>query len=145
MVRVRAALILAACCALVGCTNKERGAAGSPPLKPSELNPAVGPQSEAALRDPRARIFLTKGCPQCHSISELQVTSPSNAGPDLALAWTDVHSRFGTDLPTFLHNPTGTMQIVLSAQIQLSPAERDSIAKLLHEINEAKTHGGKSQ
>src|SRR5262245_7158820 len=79
------------------------------------LNPAIGPQSEEALEDPRARIFLVKGCPQCHAISALHVTSPTNAGPDLTLAPTDVQSRFNTTLENFLQQPTGTMQIVLSS------------------------------
>ena len=35
----------------------------------------------------------------------------------------------------FLHHPTGTMQIVLSTQIQLSLAERDSVIKILKAIN----------
>ena len=30
------------------------------------------------------------------------------------------------ELEEFLKNPTGTMQMVLSSQIKLSPAERDS-------------------
>ena len=99
------------------------------------LNPAIGPQSEEALEDPRARIFLVKGCPQCHSISALHVTSPTNAGPDLTVAPTDVQSRFNTTLEKFLHEPTGTMQIVLSSMITLTPAERDSVAKLLRGLD----------
>ena len=104
-----------------------------------QLNPAVGPQSEAALRDPRARIFLTKGCPQCHAISAYQVVSPTNAGPDLTQAAADVRSRFNTSLDSFMYQPTGTMQIVLSSMIQLSPAERDSIIKLLRELSHSNT------
>lgn len=126
--------------ALFAAACKKEGAPPAAAAAPPALSPNIGPQSEAALRDPRAQIFLTKGCPQCHAISELQVTSPTNSGPDLALAWTDVRSRFSLPLDSFLHNPTGTMQIVLGSMIKLSPAERDSIVKLLHEINEAKTH-----
>ncbi len=67
----------------------------------------------------------------------LQVTSPTNAGPDLTLAVSDVRSRFSTTIEQFLQNPTGTMQIVLSAQVQLTPAERDSIVGLLRAIHPA--------
>ncbi len=90
----------------------------------------------AASSDPRAAIFLEKGCPQCHTISALGIKSPAEIGPDLTFAYTDVQSRFNVKLEEFLHNPTGTMQVVLSSQIQLSPQERDSVIHLLKEINE---------
>lgn len=92
--------------------------------------------------DPRAALFLTKGCPQCHTISALGVKSAAEVGPDLTLAYTDVQSRFGVKLEQFLPNPTGTMQMVLTTMIKLSPAERDSvihILKQLHEEQEAKS------
>jgi hypothetical protein len=89
-----------------------------------------------ASSDPRAAIFLEKGCPQCHSISALGVKSPAEIGPDLTIAYTDVRSRFNMELKDFLKNPTGTMQIVLSSQIKLSPAERDSIVEILEHLHE---------
>lgn len=125
-------LILAAC----GGSDAGGGAVRAENRPPARLlNPAIGPQSEAALAEPRAQIFLEKGCPQCHAISALGVASPTNAGPDLTVAVTDVQSRFSTTLEQFLETPTGTMQIVLSGQIQLTPAERDSIAKLLRALS----------
>jgi len=90
-----------------------------------------------ASSDPRAAIFVSKGCPQCHSISALGVKSPAEVGPDLTLAYSDVQNRFGVKLEEFLHNPTGTMQVVLSSSIQLSPAERDSIIHILKGLHEA--------
>ena len=90
-----------------------------------------------APTDPRAAIFVSKGCPQCHSISALGVKSPAEVGPDLTLAYSDVQNRFGVKLEEFLHNPTGTMQVVLSSCIQLSPAERDSIIHILKGLHEA--------
>ena len=86
--------------------------------------------------DPRAAIFLSKGCPQCHSISALGIKSPAEVGPDLTLAYEDVQNRFGLELDEFLRTPTGTMQVVLSSAIQLSPAERDSIYQILHALHE---------
>lgn len=92
--------------------------------------------------DPRGAIFAEKGCPQCHTISGLGIKSAAEIGPDLTYAADDVPNRFSMKLEEFLHNPTGTMQVVLSSQIQLSPAERDSIIRILkdinHESNEAK-------
>jgi cytochrome c2 len=86
--------------------------------------------------DPRAALFIEKGCPQCHSISALGVKSPAETGPDLTYAYSDVQSRFNMKLEEFLHNPTGTMQVVLSSQIQLSPEERDSVIHILKELHE---------
>lgn len=84
--------------------------------------------------DARAQIFVAKGCPQCHSISGLDITSPTEVGPDLTYAEDDVESRFGMELEEFLRNPTGTMMVVLSSQIQLSEAERDSIVRILKSL-----------
>jgi hypothetical protein len=64
------------------------------------------------------------------------VKSPAEVGPDLTVAYEDVQNRFGVQLEEFLHNPTGTMQVVLSSSIQLSPAERDSIIKILKGLHE---------
>jgi len=83
---------------------------------------------------PRAAIFVQKGCPQCHSISALGVKSPTEVGPDLTEAYEDVQLRFGVQLGQFLAQPTGTMQVVLSSHITLSPAERDSIVSILRAV-----------
>jgi hypothetical protein len=110
--------------------------------------PAGATSTSAAVpSDPRAGIFVSKGCPQCHSISALGIKSAAEVGPDLTLAYEDVRARFGVELEEFLHNPTGTMQVVLSSTIQLSPAERDSIIRILkglHEEREQRDETGSS-
>ncbi len=98
-------------------------------------NPTAATKPVYTYTDPRGAIFAEKGCPQCHTISGLGIKSAAEIGPDLTLADEDVVSRFSMPLETFLHNPTGTMQVVLSSQIQLSTAERDSIIKILKAIN----------
>jgi mono/diheme cytochrome c family protein len=120
--------------ALAGaCRGKEQAAtAGATP------GAAATAATASAPTDPRAAIFVTKGCPQCHSIAALGVKSPAEVGPDLALAYEDVQNRFGMELEQFLVNPTGTMQVVLSSAIQLSPAERDSVIRILRELHEAR-------
>lgn len=90
--------------------------------------------------DPRAALFLQKGCPNCHSITALGVKSSSEVGPDLSLAYEDVERRFGVKLEEFLPNPTGTMQMVLSQLITLTPAERDSIVHVLKQLHEEDNH-----
>jgi hypothetical protein len=120
------AAIMALSLAVVGCGGDRKGA------------PAADGASVAAgaPSDPRAGIFVSKGCPQCHSISALGIKSAAEVGPDLTLAYEDVKNRFGVELEQFLHNPTGTMQVVLSSTIQLSPAERDSIIHILKDLHE---------
>ncbi|HEY6854475.1 MAG TPA: hypothetical protein VI139_09505 [Gemmatimonadales bacterium] len=86
--------------------------------------------------DPRAALFLQKGCPNCHSITALGIKSGTDAGPDLTFAYADVQSRFGVKLEEFLPNPTGTMQMVLSSMIKLSPEERDSVIHILKRLHD---------
>ena len=112
-----------------------------PQAAPGSGTPMAGTQGDASASvtpptDPRAALFVQKGCPQCHSISALGVKSPAEIGPDLTLAYTDVQSRFNMKLDEFLKNPTGTMQMVLSSQIKLTPEERDSIIEILEDLHE---------
>ena len=123
--------------AIVACSGENK----SPARDTVSAAPPPGP-AVATSSDPRASIFLNKGCPQCHSISALGIKSPAEIGPDLTLAYEDVQTRFSMPLEQFLHNPTGTMQIVLSSQIQLSTAERDSIIHILKELHENREEEG---
>ena len=50
--------------------------------------------------------------------------SPAQIGPDLSTAVDDVQTRFGRTLDDFIREPTGTMQVVLTRQIVLSPEEK---------------------
>ncbi len=75
--------------------------------------------------------FVKKTCFICHDVSTLGIESAAKIGPDLAKAVTDVPARFGRPLDDFLMSPTGTMQMVLATQIQLTDDEkREAIAKL---------------
>jgi hypothetical protein len=123
--------------AILACSGEKTPGAGDT----VSVVPPAG-QAVATSDDPRASIFLNKGCPQCHSISGLGIKSPAEIGPDLTLAYEDVQTRFSMPLEQFLHNPTGTMQIVLSSQIQLSTAERDSIIHILKELHENREEEG---
>ena len=73
--------------------------------------------------------FVKTGCFVCHSIAALGVKSPAQIGPDLSNAVEDVQSRFGRTIDDFLAAPTGTMSVVLSRQIILTPARRQSRSK----------------
>jgi cytochrome c2 len=75
--------------------------------------------------------FVKKQCFVCHSVSTLGIEAAAQIGPDLALAVADVQSRFGRTLDDFLAKPSGTMEVVLSTMITLTPEERaEAIAKL---------------
>jgi mono/diheme cytochrome c family protein len=125
--------------AVAACGGGKGGGAGSVPA-----SGGAATSTAAATGDPRGALFVQKGCPQCHSISALGIKSQNEVGPDLTEAYEDVQHRFGIKLEEFLPNPTGTMQMVLSQMIHLSPVERDSIIhvlKRLHDEHEAgETH-----
>jgi len=75
--------------------------------------------------------FVSTGCFVCHSIKVLGVTSPAQIGPDLSNAVEDVQARFGRTIDDFLASPTGTMSVVLSRQIVLTPQQKQiAIGKL---------------
>jgi len=77
--------------------------------------------------------FVQTGCFVCHSISAFGVKSPAQIGPDLSTAVEDVQSRFGRTLDDFLKSPTGTMSVVLSRQIILTPQQKAIAIQKLHE------------
>ncbi|HEX5044125.1 MAG TPA: c-type cytochrome [Candidatus Polarisedimenticolaceae bacterium] len=87
--------------------------------------------AEASMKTGPGAWFVSTGCFVCHSISALGVKSPAQIGPDLSTAVEDVQSRFGRTLDDFLAAPTGTMAVVLSRQIVLTPEQKAiAIAKL---------------
>jgi hypothetical protein len=68
--------------------------------------------------------FKQSGCTACHSISVYNIWNVTAVGPDLSLAVEDVPHRFGVSLDEFLQAPTGTMAMVLSTRIPLTPEQR---------------------
>jgi cbb3-type cytochrome oxidase cytochrome c subunit len=75
--------------------------------------------------------FVQTGCFVCHSVSALGVKSPAQIGPDLSTAVEDTQARFGVTVDDFLDRPTGTMAVVLSRQIILTPEQKKTaVAKL---------------
>jgi len=88
---------------------------------------------EEAMKTGPGGWFVQTGCFVCHSISALGVRSPAQIGPDLSNAVEDVQSRFGVTIDTFLANPTGTMSVVLSRQIILTPEQKQVAIQKLRE------------
>ena len=89
--------------------------------------------AEEAMKTGPGAWFVKTGCFVCHSISVLGVKSPAQIGPDLSTAVDDVQSRFGRTIDDFLAAPTGTMSVVLSRQIILTPAEKATAVEKLRE------------
>jgi cytochrome c2 len=97
------------------------------PLTPEEV------AEEQRMKTGPGAWFVKTGCFVCHSVSALGVKSPAQIGPDLSTAVEDVQSRFGVTVDDFLARPTGTMSVVLSRQIVLSPEEKKVAVQKLHE------------
>jgi hypothetical protein len=68
--------------------------------------------------------FRQTGCIDCHSMSVYRILNLAAVAPDLSIAVEDVPRRFGVSLDEFLQAPTGTMAMVLSSRIPLTPDQR---------------------
>jgi hypothetical protein len=77
--------------------------------------------------------FVQTGCFVCHSVEVFGVKSPAQIGPDLSTAVEDTQSRFGRTVDDFLKAPTGTMAVVLSRQIVLTPEQKVVAVEKLRE------------
>ncbi len=104
--------------------------AGAPRTDPRSADEL---KAEAAMRTGPGGWFVQTGCFVCHSISAFGVKSPAQIGPDLSNAVEDVQSRFGVTIDAFLANPTGTMSVVLSRQIILTPEQKQVAIQKLRE------------
>jgi cytochrome c2 len=104
-----------------------RGAPRTDPQTPQEIE-----EERRMLTGPGAW-FVKTGCFVCHNVSSLGVKSPAQIGPDLSIAVEDVQSRFGRTVDDFLRAPTGTMSVVLSRQIILTPAELEVAIQKIRE------------
>ena len=102
--------------------------AGTPRTDPQT---AEEREEERRMQEGPGAWFVKTGCFVCHSIEAFGVKSPAQIGPDLSTAVDDTQSRFGRTVDDFLREPTGTMAVVLSRQIVLTPDEKaTAVAKL---------------
>jgi len=110
------------------------------PGLPATLTPEQAVEIDKARTGPGGW-FVEKGCFACHSISVYGVKSYSQVGPDLSTAVTDVKSRFGKTIDEFWHEPIGTMMMVRSSLIKLTPEEEAlALAKLKEAYAEHERH-----
>ena len=103
---------------------------GTPRTDPATEEEA---RAEQEMKTGPGAWFVSTGCFVCHSISVFGVKSPAQIGPDLSNAVEDVQSRFGRTLDDFLAAPTGTMSVVLSRQIVLTPEQKQIAIQKLRE------------
>jgi cytochrome c2 len=103
------------------------GAPRTDPQTPEEV------EAERRMSTGPGAWFVKTGCFVCHSISALGVKSPAQIGPDLSIAVEDVQARFGRTVDDFLASPTGTMAVVLSRQIILTPEQKTVAVQKLRE------------
>lgn len=102
-----------------------------PGFKLAESQTPEEAEKERQMLTGEGAFFVKKGCFSCHSVSAFDIKAAAEIGPDLSFAVSDVPSRFGKTLEDFLANPTGTMAVVLSTQIQLTNEEKqEAVAKL---------------
>ena len=92
--------------------------------------------SVGAQADPRGRIFVERGCRDCHAISAIKMKALTDVGPDLTYAYGDVLRRYGLNLESFMANPTGVMRLMVASHLRLTMADRDSIVVLLRGLYE---------
>ena len=90
-------------------------------------------EAERQMKTGPGAWFVKTGCFVCHSISAFGVKSPAQIGPDLSTAVEDTQARFGKTVDDFLREPTGTMSVVLSRQIVLSPEEKAVAVDMLRQ------------
>jgi cytochrome c2 len=103
------------------------GAPRTDPQTPEEV------EAERKMATGPGAWFVKTGCFVCHSISALGVKSPAQIGPDLSIAVEDVQKRFGRTIDDFLATPSGTMSVVLTRQIILTPEEKAVAVQKLRE------------
>jgi hypothetical protein len=93
-----------------------------------------GPAVRAASQDPRADLFVRRGCTECHAITALHVKATRDVGPDLTFAYGEVGVRYGLTLESFLYNPTGVMRLMLAEHLHLTRTDREIMLQTLREL-----------
>jgi len=91
-------------------------------------------QTDTVAPNPRARLFVARGCADCHAIALLMVKAKADVGPDLSAAYVDVPYRYGVTLERFFTEPVGLMRMILGVHIQLPRAESDSLVRLFRDL-----------
>jgi cytochrome c1 len=119
------------------------------PTMPKTFTPEQRKEIEQAWSG-RGQFFVKHGCFSCHAVSVYGVKGLAPIGPDLSNAEEDVEARFGRKLEDFLKEPQGTMQMVLSQLIVLTPEQKLEALEQLRAANkeyekQERSHGSKER
>lgn len=95
---------------------------------------AQAPPAPPDTGDPRAALFVARGCSDCHAVVALGLKAKTDAGPDLTYAYSDVQDRYGLTLECFFERPAGVMRLVLGGHVQLSKGDSDSLVSILRAL-----------
>lgn len=118
---------------------KQRSFPGLPPALTTEQAVEID-----KARAGKGAWFVETGCFACHSVAVYGVKSYSQMGPDLSLAQEDVEKRFGRKLDEFWREPNGTMTMVRTQLIKMTPDEEALGLQKLKEAYEDHKSGGKN-
>lgn len=91
-------------------------------------------QTTVAPPNPRASLFVARGCSECHAIEQLKVKAKTDVGPDLSSAYVDVPTRYGVTLERFFAEPVGIMRVLLAEHVRLRPTDSDSLVRLFRDL-----------
>lgn len=91
-------------------------------------------QTNVTPPNPRARLFVVRGCSECHAIELLKVKAKTDVGPDLSSAYVDVPTRYGVTLERFFDEPLGIMRVILAEHVQLRRTDSDSLVRLFRDL-----------
>ncbi|HXG97919.1 MAG TPA: hypothetical protein VNJ06_12530 [Gemmatimonadales bacterium] len=91
-------------------------------------------QTRVAAPNPRARLFVARGCSECHAIDPLKVKARTDVGPELSSAYVDVPTRYGVTLERFFDEPLGIMRLILAEHVQLGRTDSDSLVRLFRDL-----------
>lgn len=101
----------------------------------------VAADTGRAQLDPRAVIFVQRGCTECHAISGLGAIAEKDVGPDLTFAYADVLTRYDVNLESFLNDPSGVMRLMLASHLHLRMSDRDSMLHILKGLYQERRAG----
>ena len=91
-------------------------------------------QTNVVPPNPRARLFVARGCSECHALELLKVKAKTDVGPDLSSAYVDVPTRYGVTLERFFDEPVGIMRVILAGHVQLHRTDGDSLVRLFRDL-----------
>lgn len=110
------------------------------PAKTADTNNAPAAQNAEKPETTTAaagegRIFIQRGCVQCHSISALNVQGGA-VGPDLSKAYTEVQAKHGIPIQQFLKKPNSAVMSGVLGDRPLTPDEYNAVLAALKAASE---------